>query len=176
MANESELITATITVPRAIWSDVLEYAARRTADHSKEPNGATQSSAPVGRSTVAVGPRHKVRDLVAATNERGKLVYRMLAAQAGEPISIDEISKAVGFKGLQTPGLLGSMGRSMWSRGFRTALRDASGSWMWPDYGAEFPGGHGSTPPNNVVWGWDGGNRTLTMPQEIAAEFLVALA
>lgn len=177
MASDMELITATVTVPRGIWHEVLEYAARRTSEYVLGLPGIAESIAHgVQNGNGATDMTYSVKDLVAATNERGKIVYRILATNGGKPVPIDDISKAVGFKGLQTPGLLGSMGRSMWLRGFRNAICDASGSWLWPEYGPEFPGGQGSTPPRNVVWGWDGGNRTLRMPAGIAAEFMEALA
>ncbi len=177
MSSNYELITGTVTVPRGIWHEVLEFAARRTAEYDSGVQGTAQGSATGAQNGApATGMSYSVKDLAAATNDRGRIAYRLLATNGGKPVHIDDISKAVGFKGLQTPGLLGSMGRSMWARGFRNALCDASGSWLWPEYGSEFPGGQGSVPPKNVVWGWDGGNRTLTMPTGIAAQFLEALA
>src|SRR6266516_3137018 len=120
--NDNELITGTITVPRAIWTDVLEYAAGRAAEYRR--SGGTAVAAIEPNEAQNYGVPHTVRELVDATNTRGRTVYRMLAASAGSPVPIDDISKALGFEGLQTPGLLGSMGRSMWARGFRNARRD----------------------------------------------------
>lgn len=174
MANESELITGTITVPRGIWTDVLEYAARRAAEYGKGGDGRTVRDVPDGRGGGPSGSS-TVNDLVSAANARARKVYGLLATNAGKPVSIDDISKAVGFDGHRTPGLLGSMGRSMWSRGFRNAVRNENGYWSWYASGPEFPGGEGDTPPDNVVWGWDPVNRTLTMPSAIAADFIAAL-
>ncbi len=178
MASDVDMITATITVPRGIWPEVLDYAARRTAEYVRGvPATPPSSMASDPNGAPATGRTYAVRDLVAATNERGTIVYRTLAMNAGKPVLIDELSLAVGFRGLQAPGLLGSMGRSMRSRGFRNASCAAGGSyWWWSDLGLEFPGGEGKTPPDNVVWGWDGVNRTLTMPTAIGAEFREALA
>jgi hypothetical protein len=170
--SDTELITGTVTVPRGIWTDVLEYAARRASEYANKFEAGSAAPAPGTPTTSTI---HSVKDLVAATNDRGRIVYRFLATSGGKPVSIDEISKAVGFTGPQTPGLLGSMGRSLWSRGFRTASCDADG-WSWPDAGPDFPAGEGSTPPADVVWGWDGAKRTCTMPSAIAIEFLEALA
>ncbi len=109
MASDVDMITATITVPRGIWPEVLDYAARRTAEYVRGvPATPPSSMASDPNGAPATGRTYAVRDLVAL--------------------------------------------------------------------GLEFPGGEGKTPPDNVVWGWDGVNRTLTMPTAIGAEFREALA
>jgi hypothetical protein len=82
---------------------------------------------------------------LAAASNRTRLVWYTLASRAGEPVSIDSMGTTLGTSLRQTPGVLGSIGRSVKARKLKTG------------------------------WEWDRETRTLKLPKEAGDMVLRAL-
>jgi hypothetical protein len=84
--------------------------------------------------------------VVYAGNKNARAIYRVLAQNAGTPVSYIDLNAACGMEGLKRAGLLGSIGRTCWHR------------------------------KRTIPWRWDAERHTYTMPAEIGSMFLKALS
>jgi hypothetical protein len=169
MIEEFEFTTGTVTVPRGVWPDVLSYAARRTAEYL---GGWPEPGRPDPRpgENGAAPDLGKIVELLEVGNVRARTIYRLLAEQGS--VLIDTLSSQLGLKASQTPGVLGAMGRSLRTRGLRTANCSRTPEQWW---GGTPEPWESTEAPADVIWGWDADERTLTMPASIAKLFKQAL-
>lgn len=142
--NVGDLVTVPVSVPRHRVSDLYRMVADwTTASGPAVPAEAT----PTGASTDWRSDDEQLAyQVVRAGNRNARAIYTVLAKKAGKPVSYTDLDAACGMDGPHRVGLLGSMGRTCWTRN------------------------------RNIPWTWDKENHTYTMPARLATIFLNALS
>jgi hypothetical protein len=141
--SNDEFVTVPVLVPRERLGDLYAIVGGWTQPAGTRPaNGAGSDTDLRWHSD----DWQVADDVVAAGGTNARAIYRVLAANAGQPVSYEQLDQAVNMDGLRRVGVLGSIGKSCSHRG------------------------------REVPWTWDRDHATYTMAPLVAELFRTALS